>query len=227
MGSQTATGAAPGGETVRVRDADGEADAWYLQRQLHHWFGAEYKSGTALQLDLFPIAEWTLADDAEHADDLPLDAHGVIAEHRRGDRAVRVGGGVALLLDAETAADECAAASFDADALVSEPTAFLLVGVVDQAWRGRGLGGALFDRRLDWARDSDAEMAISFGWERRDGATSRPLFESRGFEPVERIDGLYAETERASCPDCGVWPGDDRACRCDATIWASEVQSDE
>jgi len=223
MRGRTTAAPAPSAEAVRVREADGEADAFYLQRQLHHWFGAEYESQTALQYDLFPIAGWTLPDGAPNRESAPRDAFGVIAEHRRGEATVRVGGGVVLLLDAAQAADECAPASFDGAALVSDPTAFLLVGVVDQAWRGRGLGGALFDRRLDWARASDAEMALSFGWERRDGPTSRPLFEARGFEPIERIDGLYAETDRASCPDCGVWPGDDAACRCDATIWAREV----
>ena len=220
MSTTESTATAPATGSVRIRAADGEADAWYLQRQQHHWFGAGYESQRALQYDLFPIAGWTLPDDA---DDAPLDACGVIAEHRRDGETVRVGGGVVLLLDAGTAASECEPASFDGAALVSDPTVFFLLGVVDSAWRGRGLGAAIFDRRLDWARASPAAMALSFGWERRTGGTSRPLFESRGWEPVETIDAMYRDTERGSCPDCGVWPGDEAECRCDATIWAREV----
>ena len=228
MAPQSTATAEPAADepTVRIRDADGEADAWYLQRQQHHWFGAAYESQTQLSLDLFDIAGWTPSDDAEGA---PLESYGVIAEHVAGGRRVRVGGGVALLIEHATAVKELTPGSFNADVLASEPSAFFLLGVVDSAWRGRGIGVRLFDRRLRWAADSDAEMAFSYGWE-RPGPSSRPLFESRGWEPVETIDAMYVETERPACPDCGVWPHDERDCQCDATIWArdvTEVASDD
>ena len=216
------TAAAETGETeptVRIRDADGEGDAWYLQRQQHHWFGAAYESQTHLSLDLFDIAGWTPGEDVDGA---PLESYGVIAEHIVDGRRVRVGGGVALLIDHATAVKELAPGSFNAEVLASEPSAFFLLGVVDSAWRGRGIGGRLFDRRLRWAADSDAEMAFSYGWE-RPGPSSRPLFQSRGWEPVETVQSMYVESGRSACPDCGVWPHDDADCQCDATIWARDV----
>jgi GNAT superfamily N-acetyltransferase len=205
----------------RVREADGEADAFYLQRLWHHWFGAPYESQQKLQHDLFPIAGWSLPDDAD-TDAAPLDAFGVIAEHRRDDHAVRVGGAIVALFDHETAVEELPDGRFDPDALAGETNAWLLLSVVDQAWRGEGIGSELLARRLAWVRETDAEMAFACGWE-RDGSTSRPLLEAAGFVPVQRIEEMYAESARSACPDCGVWPSDDALCRCDATLWALDL----
>jgi DNA polymerase II large subunit len=54
-----------------------------------------------------------------------------------------------------------------------------------------------------------------------DGRTSRPLFEHFDFVPVERFERLY-EGERDVCPVCGVWPSDDRTCRCPGVVWAKD-----
>jgi len=206
---------------VSVREADGEADAWYLQRQWHHWFGAEYESQTALQHDLFGIAGWSIPDDVDHQ---ALDSYGVIAEHTpaRAD-PVRIGAGLVLLLDHETTAEELPDGRFNPGALAGDPTAWFCIGVVDGAWRGRGIGSMLFERRLQWARDTDAEIAISCGWERDGGDTSRPLFEKHDWVPVQTIHEMYTETGRTSCPDCGVWPSDDTTCTCDGTVWALDL----
>jgi len=206
-------------ESVDIREADGEADAFYLQRQLHHWFGAEYESQTALQYDLFPVAGWSLPDDVDAA---PRDGFGVIAEHRRGEDAVRIGGGIVALFDHATAVEELPDGRYDPDALAGEMNAWLLLSVVDQAWRGEGIGSELLQHRLAWVRETDAEMAFACGWE-RDSPTSRPLLEAAGFGPVQRIEEMYAESARSACPDCGVWPSDDRLCRCDATLWALDL----
>ncbi len=123
---------------VTLREADGLADAYYLQRLWHHWFGAEYDSQETLQYDLFPIADWTMPDDAEF--DL-LDAYAVIAEHDPADRdaTVRVGAGMVALFPCEQTIEEIPdAASFDAEAIVGETNAWFILNVVDQAWRGRG-----------------------------------------------------------------------------------------
>ena len=32
--------------------------------------------------------------------------------------------------------------------------------------------------------------------------------------------GHHWHHARTTCPDCGVWPGDELACQCDATVWA-------
>lgn len=205
---------------VTYREADGEADAWYLQRQWHHWFGAEYESQHSLQHALFDIAGWTLPDDVEHA---PMEAFGVIAEHSpTGSGSVRVGGGLALLVEHEEAVENLPDGRFDASQLAGAPTVWFQLGVVDEAWRGRGIGADLFRRRLEWARQTDAEIALSCGWERDDGASSRPLFEAHGWVPVQTIDEMYADT-RTSCPDCGIWPSDDRKCSCPATVWALDL----
>lgn len=223
MMASTSGGAATPAESmpVTIREADGEPDAWYLQRQWHHWFGAEYDSQLALQYDLFGIAGWSLPDEAENAS---LDSFGVIAEHSpAGAEPVRVGGGLVLLLDQETTTEELPDGRFDAAALAGDPTAWFCLGVVDGAWRGRGIGSSLFDRRLQWAEETDAEIAIACGWERESGTTSRPLFESRGWVPVQTITEMYADTGRDSCPDCGVWPSDDDTCQCNATVWALDL----
>ena len=209
----------------RLREADGEADAFYLARQQHHWFGAQYDSQATLPIDYFPIADWELGDDAdpEAVEKMPIDTHGVIAEHVRGDHAVRVGGGVVLLLDDTQTVDELPPGKYDRDQLVGETNAWFMLGVVDPAWRGRGIGTALLDARLEWATSTDAEMAFACGWERDRKETSRGLLDDAGFVPVQRIEEMYVDTGRTSCPDCGIWPSDERACRCDATVWAKDL----
>jgi len=220
MASPSTTTAHAPAEPVEIRRADGERDAYYLQRLQHHWFGAEYDSNETLQADLFDIAGWSFdGDPPEHA---PLQSMGVIAEHATPQGSVRVGGGIAIRIDHDTTVDELPPGSFDAETLAGDPSVWFLLGVVDQAWRGRGIGRRLFQRRLQWARHTDAEIAIAMGWE-RDGPSSRPLFERAGWVPVETIESLYAETGRTACPDCGVWPNDEAACQCDATVWAMDL----
>jgi GNAT superfamily N-acetyltransferase len=205
----------------RVREADGEADAYFLQRLWHHWFGAEYDSNETLQIDLFDVAGWSPPEDAGR---VPRESYGVIAEHRDGDHAVRIGGGIVSLLDHDDAVDELPEGRFDADALAGRANAWMLINAVDQAWRGEGIGSELLRRRQEWARAAGADMAIAMGWERDGRPTSRPLLERAGFVPVERIEEMYAETGRTACPDCGVWPSDDETCQCDATVWAKDIE---
>lgn len=218
--SQSSVRSAPTTGSVRIRDADGEADAWYLQRQWAHWFGAGYESQRSLQHDLFGIAGWSLPDDIDQE---PIDSYGVIAEHHRKGRSVRIGGGVVLLVPHEQAVEDLPEdASFDREALASDPTVWFLLGVVDLAWRGRGIGRRLFERRLRWARQTDAAVAIACGWERDGHRTSRPLFEATGWVPVERIPCLYEN--RTSCPDCDLWRSDgEKGCSCEGTIWALDL----
>jgi GNAT superfamily N-acetyltransferase len=203
---------------VRIREADGEDDAYYIQRQGAHWFGAEYDSQETLSINLCGIARWDVPNDATP----PIDSYGVVAEHCTQDGSVRIGGGVALLLDQKEATDKLLPGSFDASALATDPSVWFLLGFVDQAWRGRGIGRRIFQRRLRWAKQTEAEVALSLGWE-RDGRSSRPLFEQSEWVPVETIESGYADSNRTACPDCGVWQTDEGSCQCDATVWAVDL----
>jgi len=205
----------------RVRPADGLDDAFFLMRQWHHWFGGAYEWPDSLQLDLFPIVDWTYPDDAH--DEPPIDAHGVIAEHIQDDHSVAVGGGLVVLIDTDQTADELPPGRYDPQALVGDENACFMLNAVDAAWRGRGIGSALLEARLEWATSTDAEMGFACGWERREGPASRGLLEDTGFIAVQRIEGMYADSGRPACPDCGIWPSDDRTCQCDATVWAKDL----
>lgn len=216
-GSSSLTDESP---PVRIREASSEQDAWYLQRQWNHWFGAEYESGKTLQHGLFDIADWKLPDDVDHK---PLDTFGVIAEHApHNSPPVRVGAGLALLIDHSDAVERLPDGRFDGEHLAGQPTVWFQLGVVDEAWRGRGIGSKLFACRMEWARKTEAEIALSCGWERKEGGSSRSLFEEYGWVPVQTIEEGYAEN-RTSCPDCGVWPSDENTCSCAATLWALDL----
>ncbi|WP_440767529.1 GNAT family N-acetyltransferase [Natronorubrum sp. DTA7] len=218
------------GETTRpeprvwnIRQADGRTDAFYLVRLWHHYFGVEYEANW-LPYGPYQVAGWD--DETEDEDEETREACGVIATHGREDgQAVDVGGGLAELFDHDAMVEQLPDGRFDRDALAGQCNAMLWFGIVDQAWRGYGIGHRLFRARLEWAQARGADMVFSIGWERPEGRTSRPLFEQYDFVPVQRFDGYYRET-RDACPDCGVWPNDDRECTCTTTLWARELPFD-
>ena len=202
----------PAADRVTIHEGATERDLFYLARQWHHYFGTRYESNR-LPRPLADVLGW-IDDDA---DDKPLATHALVAEHA----GVQVGGGLVLVLDHGAAVDELPDGRFDADALAGDRNGWLSFGVVDPAWRGQGIGRRLFDRRLEWLRSEAVDMVFGLGWE-RDGDSSRPLFESRGFVPVQRFEAYYGSEDapRTACPDCGVWPSDDSRCRCATTLWA-------
>lgn len=201
-----------------VRRAKGREDAFYLVRLWHHYFGTEYESNW-LPYGPYQVAEW--ADDDEDV----RDAYGVIATHDKGDCSVSIGGGLVELYDHEQMVEELPDGRFEKEALAGSRNAMLLFGIVDPAWRGHGIGHQLFRDRLEWAIAQGADMAFAWGWERREGRTSRPLFEEYDFVPVQKFPAHYEET-RDACPDCGVWQSDDESCRCEATLWARDLPID-
>ncbi|MGM0718742.1 MAG: GNAT family N-acetyltransferase [Halobacteriota archaeon] len=136
-----------------------------------------------------------------------LDVYAVVTEHDPPDRdgCVHIGGGFVTIKPREQTVEELPDGGF---------------GVVDEAWRGLGLGRRLFEKRVQWARDQDVDIAFAFGWE-HPGRTSRPLFEDFGFVPFEDFDRLY-EDERDACHVCGVWPSDDRTCM-SGVVWAKDL----
>lgn len=210
----------PNPKIWNVREANGRADAFYLVRQWHHYFGVEYESNW-LPYGPYQVAGW---DDEGEEEDL-REAFGVIATHDVDDHSVRIGGGLVELLEHESIVDELPDGRFDRDALAGHRNALLRVGVVDPSWRGYGIGNRLFRTRLESAQSYGADMVFAWGWERPDGRSSRPLFERYDFVPVQRFDDYYAES-REACPDCGVWPNDNDSCTCAATLWARDMPID-
>ncbi|WP_161973238.1 GNAT family N-acetyltransferase [Halostella litorea] len=191
--------------------ADGRDDAFYLAGLWHHYFGTGY-SHNALPWPLHDAMGW------DNDDNPLLDSCGVVARHRD----VQIGGGIVSIMDHAEAVDELPDGRFDAGALAGDRNAYLCFGAVDPAWRGQGIGRALFERRLEWAERHGAGMVFAFGWERHAGRTSRPLFEAYDFVPIQQFPKHYAES-RDACPDCGSWPSNDVACRCEMTLWAREL----
>jgi len=113
-----------------------------------------------LPLPLCPVAGWEVDDAAG------LDVYAVVAEHDPPDRdgPVHIGGGFATIKSREQTVAELPDGRFDADALAGDRNAWFWFGVVDDAWRGLGLGRRLFEERVQWARDQGADMAFAFGW---------------------------------------------------------------
>lgn len=229
MDADHATGATPWPDVehyrvahVTVRPAAGERDAFYLAHCWSRWFGAEYEHGHRyssgkLPLPLCAVAGWEVEDET-----LP-DVHAVVAEHDPPDRdgRIHIGAGLASIKSHEESVEELPDGGFDAGALAGDRNAWLWFGVVDEAWRGLGLGHRLFEARLQWARDQNADMVVAFGWEHA-GRTSRPLFEEFDFVSVERFEQLD-EDERDVCPACEALPSDDRSCQCPGVVWAKDL----
>ncbi|MDS0280047.1 GNAT family N-acetyltransferase [Halomicroarcula sp. S1AR25-4] len=196
----------------RVTDRD---DAFYVSRQWEHYFGVEYESDTRLPWPLAHVLGW---NDGE--DPAPIDAAAYVATHEQ----VRVGCGLASLRDHTQTVDALPQGRFSPGALAGDRNGWLLLGAVDPAWRGHGIGHALFDARLDWLAARDPDMVFAFGWERDAGRSSRPLFEAHDFTPIQRFERYYADdsdgAKRTSCPDCGAWRSNDVDCQCPTTLWA-------
>jgi len=201
------TTTAPTTEPVTIREATASEDLMTIRHWLDHYFGGECEPGQ-LPFELAEVAGWTDDDDPD------IETLALVAEH--GD--VMVGCAVSVLEYHDQTVSNMPEATFGAEALAGERNGWMMSAFVDPAWRGRGIGTLLFERRLDWLASYGVDMVFGFGWE-RDGPSSRPLFERAGFVPVERLTEHYART-RTSCPDCGIWRGDDGTCSCEATFWA-------
>lgn len=202
------TGTAPASTTRqwRIRPVAGEKDAMFLSRLWHHYFGAVHDySERRIPTPLAQTVGW--------CDELPA----VRALVATAD-GVRVGGGVAIVYDHDDLVEELPDGRFNRDALAGEANGWLALNAVDPSWRGQGIGGELFRRRLAWFADQDVDMVFAYGWE-REKASSRPLFERFEFVPVTRLT-YEVGGHRDACPDCGVWPSDDHECTCEFTLWA-------
>jgi GNAT superfamily N-acetyltransferase len=216
MSSDSTTTTTPLHSSWSVREASGVDDAYYLMTKWHHYFDAAYDD-TQLPPPLAEVAGWIGEDDPD------VEAYGVIATHhpRGRDGSVDVGGGLVSIIDHEQCVEDLPDGHYSKSALAGQRNAWLWFGTVDPAFRGRGIGRALFEARLEWATAHGADMVFALGWERRNGRTSRPLFEANDFVEIPIHDGYY-EGMRESCPDCGAWPNNDVVCECDAVLWARD-----
>jgi GNAT superfamily N-acetyltransferase len=195
-----------------IEPADGHEDTVYLARLWHHYFGVEY-GPNRLPWPLHDVIGW------QNEDNPLLKSYGVIAKHDD----IAIGGGVASIMARADVLEELPdSRRFDADALLDEQVAWLWFGVVDPDWRGQGIGRRLFERRLHWASEQGVGLALPYGWNRRHGRTSRPLFEANDFVPIQTFDDHYAE-HRDACPDCGCWPSNNVDCRCSMTLWGRDL----
>lgn len=210
MGTQNHGANASTPSPYDIREAEGRDDAFYVRRQLDHYFGTECEPG---------YLPWELAERMGWADDdaPPIEVSVPIAEHED----VAVGCGLAAAKEREATLEMMPTGRFDADQLAADWNGWMMLGVVDPAWRGRGIGSELFKYRLRFLRAQGVSMVFGYGWEREDGPSSRSLFERHGFVPIQRFEDYYAtEGDRDSCPDCSVWRGDDNVCTCETTFWA-------
>jgi GNAT superfamily N-acetyltransferase len=99
--------------------------------------------------------------------------------------------------------------------------AYLNFAAVAPPYRGRGIGTALVERRVELLRDhAPATRAFAISWLRRgDRPSSAAIFESLGWTEIAHVDRFYQRhgDRGDACPDCA------GACRCDAKIYAVDL----
>lgn len=198
---------------VKVRDGDGRADALYLARQWHHYFGVDYET-TTLPSILGEIAGWS--------DDPTGDRYAAVAVHAD---TVRVGGALAGIVRGDHAVETIAPSPIDERALAGDGAVYISLVAVDAAFRDQGLGTRLLDACLDWATAQGVATVVAHSWQRRNHSSSAGLFERAGFHRIADLPEYYSRegAEREACPDCGVWLTEAGACECSAVLFAKDV----
>lgn len=107
------------------------------------------------------------------------------------------------------------------DAEVADRNGILHMYCVDDAWKSRGIGTALYARHLDHLVDQKVPWAFGISWHRENHPDSRSLFEKFGFASLGSFDRFYARAdERHNCPDC------DGYCTCEGSIYALKLHVD-
>lgn len=94
------------------------------------------------------------------------------------------------------------------------PSGIIHMCVVDAAWRGQGIGSALYARSLSDFHARGVASVVGVSWHRDGSPDSRALFEAHGFSCVATVPRYYSRaSERLHCPDCS------GSCTCTASIY--------
>jgi N-acetylglutamate synthase-like GNAT family acetyltransferase len=91
---------------------------------------------------------------------------------------------------------------------------------VSNLYRERGIATQLTRSAMDWLREQQATIALSFGWKSPEGCHIAGVFESCGFNPVREVENFWLEDSKNagySCPSCG------DVCGCDAVIFTRSL----
>jgi GNAT superfamily N-acetyltransferase len=91
---------------------------------------------------------------------------------------------------------------------------------VSSLYRERGIATQLTRSAMDWLRERQATIALSFGWKSPEGCHIGGVFESCGFNPVQEVERFWLDDSRDagySCPSCG------DICRCAAVIFTRSL----
>lgn len=116
-----------------------------------------------------------------------------------------------------------ATAGFPAPDLTGLRVGELKASAVVPAARGRGLGTALVQARLEFLRSVGCEYVTVASWVSTDPAhSSLGLLERAGFTRAARIRGFWSKGSFTEfpCPDCGA------ACLCTAVILVKDLRQD-
>ena len=91
---------------------------------------------------------------------------------------------------------------------------------VSSLYRERGIATQLTRAAMDWLRERQATIALSFGWKSPDGCHIAGVLESCGFQSVHEVDRFWFEDSKDagySCPSCG------DVCKCAAVIFTRSL----
>jgi ribosomal protein S18 acetylase RimI-like enzyme len=111
-------------------------------------------------------------------------------------------------------------AGFPAPELAGFRAGELKASAVTPAARGRGIGTALMEARLDFLRDAGCSYVTVASWVSTDPAhSSLGMLERAGFEAIARIRGYWSKGSFTEypCPDCGA------ACICTAVVMVKKL----
>lgn len=89
--------------------------------------------------------------------------------------------------------------------------------------QGRGIGQAISQERLRWAREQKCDVLLGVSWVSGKAHTSNRSFEKLGFRPVKQLTDFYVKSSQEkpfSCPGCRASP-----CTCAAILYRLDLDT--